>query len=546
MRLNKLNLSSTILLMHTIILMKSTGFSFPHIRKKSISRLTQFHSSTSLQSVDKKTQINEILTERGFTWDKNWKCVAAPMVAQSDLPYRNLVRSYGTDVCYTQMLHAKNLVRCTTFQNSHIDVYPSTDSVPKKLLLSQYEAMKNLLGDGEYDCNSHLIGNPENYLEKGPVIVQLAGDDPQMMVDAAKIVLERTNHEITAIDVNLGCPQGIAKKGNYGAFLLPDTDLVCKILSALRSSIPSHIGVSAKIRVPEADEKTLKTQVQRMILEGGIDLLAVHGRTVKENKTLVRKCNWDMIRVAVESAKEVKPDIPVISNGGIEFTSDVQKCLDYTNADAVMSSEALLENPGLFYGAFLSNNDDSDSIFTMDENKLSQAQLFQRQISFTNQYLDYCSQSPPLPGQLGKVGGSFNVIRGHLFKFLYRYLEKHTDLREWMASSNKPYSNNNEKMMLQISDARELVNELCERHSDIEAVSLPSETISQTIEDMYAGPNTSWYRRHRDAISKVHTRNQQQISEDLSIEDKKKLMLSRIQKMKEQRQKREKKESAFI
>lgn len=69
----------------------------------------------------------------------------------------------------------------------------------------------------------------------------------------------------------------------------------------------------------------------------------VHGRTKEQNKAFVGSCNWKMIRRVKETVK-----IPVIANGGIETFEDYQRCLVATGADAVMSSEALLENPALF------------------------------------------------------------------------------------------------------------------------------------------------------------------------------------------------------
>ena len=69
----------------------------------------------------------------------------------------------------------------------------------------------------------------------------------------------------------------------------------------------------------------------------------MHGRTKEQNKQLVGTSNWDLIRRIKETVS-----IPVIANGGIETYEDYQRCLEYTGADAVMSSEGLLENPALF------------------------------------------------------------------------------------------------------------------------------------------------------------------------------------------------------
>ena len=105
---------------------------------------------------------------------------------------------------------------------------------------------------------------------------------------------------------------------------------------------------------------------------------------------MVRECNWDAIALAVRTAREYSGnnDFPVIANGGIEFSSDIQKCIDATEASAAMSSEALLENPGLF-------NPD-----VLDDMNMEPHELFNRQMKFSSDYLALCAQYPPLPGSL--------------------------------------------------------------------------------------------------------------------------------------------------
>lgn len=71
--------------------------------------------------------------------------------------------------------------------------------------------------------------------------------------------------------------------------------------------------------------------------------MAVHGRTVSSKKTTQGAANWDIIRKVKEAVS-----IPVVANGGIETGADAERLLRETGADAVMSSEGLLENPGLF------------------------------------------------------------------------------------------------------------------------------------------------------------------------------------------------------
>merc|ERR1712079_438929 len=77
------------------------------------------------------------------------------------------------------------------------------------------------------------------------------------------------------------------------------------------------------------------------------------------------------------------------------------------------------ENPGLFS--------------SVDDEKLSSRELLHRQLRYAREYLDLARRYPPVPGSMGKDGGTFNVVRAHLFKFLYRYLEESFDLRDELA-----------------------------------------------------------------------------------------------------------------
>lgn len=338
--------------------------------------------------------------------------------------------------------------------------------------------------------------------------------------------------------------QGIARKGKYGAFLMEESlDVVCKIVTRLRQDLPSEVLVSVKMRIPQhvgtpSGDSLLEERVQKLI-DAGVSLLTIHGkiyifilrlswlmfplckmlyttdlsftgRNLKENKTKVAKCNWDAIANVVKIAREYSQDenFPIIANGGIEHPSDVQKCLEYTGASAVMSSEALLENPGVFESRV---KDDTD---------LSPQHIFERQIKYCHRYLDLCILYPPVPGSLGKEGGSFNCIRSHLFKFIYRYLDEQPDIRTKLGHSNKTIS---------IVDARQLINDLEERYTSIPNwIELKSSNVKKS----------SWYRRHRDAKlnSKMRTRGQKQESElsGLSIADKKAALKKRIEKLKEQ------------
>lgn len=389
------------------------------------------------------------------------RSIAAPMVAASDYAFRCLCRQHGVDLTYTQMLHAKNIVRDQVFVRNHLDFYefsePSAD-----LLQSQ----KSLLKDTTIHCSTI----PDLAATTGPLIVQLAGNDPVMVTEAAQKIYN-LHPQITGFDLNCGCPQAIARKGNYGSFLMEQDNgkTVCEIVKSLRQAVPVPISVKHRL----ATDPTHNIPRWLALQDAGVCFITVHGRTLYENKTAVGPCYTHWIQKAVETLS-----IPVVANGGVEHLQDVNQLLQTTGAAAVMSSEGLLETPYLFRG-------EPDNV---------QETLFQ----VTRDYITWCSQFPPLPGVLGP-NGSMTVVKGHVFKFLHRYWSQNVDLRDRLADHS----------LQTLGQLEVVVDELYER-----AVQ-QGETNS-----------VSWYRRHRKE------QVEQDNSVVLTLEERKAQIRERISQMK--------------
>jgi hypothetical protein len=244
--------------------------------------------------------------------------------------------------------------------------------------------------------------------------------------------------------------------------------------------------------------------------------MTIHGRTLYENKTKVAQCHTDRLRLAIETAQKHTVNYPVVANGGVEHYPDIARLRQETGACAVMSSEALLERPNLF---------------TVDSSNYSNRQVLDQQVQIASDYLSWCRLYPPLPGVVGTTHGPFNIIKGHLFKFLHRYLQEHSDIRDRLQDHTTCTC---------VDQAQALLDELYSRYdglSDEDMHTTTANTSSSSLSD------TSWYRRHRKAV--VHTRPVR-ISSDLmghmeddsaqpSVEDRKRTAKLRIAKLQAQK-----------
>jgi len=170
-----------------------------------------------------------------------------------------------------------------------------------------------------------------------PLLIQFCANDADYLLSAAKIAQDHCD----AVDLNLGCPQGIAKKGNYGAFLQESPGLIYKLINKLHKEL--DIPVTAKIRILETKEQTL--EYAKMVLDAGASILTVHGRRREQKGHNTGLADWQMIRFLRDS---LPPETVLFANGNILYNTDVETCLEATGADGIMSAEANLHNPAIF------------------------------------------------------------------------------------------------------------------------------------------------------------------------------------------------------
>ncbi|TGJ87765.1 hypothetical protein E0Z10_g1023 [Xylaria hypoxylon] len=374
------------------------------------------------------------------------KLVVAPMVDQSEFAWRMLTRSFLTPqenaklLAYTPMFHARLFEETPKYRDAH------------------FQATKQPIGTPDADPTSPFLdGNPSF---DRPLFVQFCANDPEHLLHAAKMVAPYCD----AVDLNLGCPQGIARKGHYGAFLQDDQDLVYKLINILHQNL--SIPVTAKIRILDTKEDTLA--YARNVLSAGASILTVHGRRREQKGHLTGVADWGYIRYLRENLPK---ETVIFANGNILQHGDIENCLEATGADAVMSAEGNLSDPSVFAapppvgheGREYWRGRDGKGGYRVDA-------VFRRYMDILHKYA--LEQEPPKRRPLfvvgdddawlhetttrdddheegparkklkqdgaGKRSTSPNIVsvRPHLFHLLRHFVSRHTDIRNTLARVN--------------------------------------------------------------------------------------------------------------
>ena len=221
----------------------------------------------------------------------------APMAGVTDYPYRQILREYGAEVFFTEMVSSQGLLQGNRRTKDLIEI---------------------------------------NREKPGIIGVQLFGDDPSIMAEAAALVAE--NHQPDMLDINMGCPARKVVSTGAGAALMQDPKRAGRITRAVAAAV--ELPVTVKIRLGWDSSELTAARVVEQTLEAGAAAVTVHGRT--RDQFYSGQADWQAIAEIASSTSA-----PIIGNGDIFSAEDAQKMLETTGCQAVMLARGIQGNPWL-------------------------------------------------------------------------------------------------------------------------------------------------------------------------------------------------------